>query len=249
MKRGIWIGVLAALAFVCILVARLPASWLTGFLPKDITCADIAGTLWNGSCSGLLVEGKPAGDLAWQLHASALLLGKLSSHVDLQHPNGMARGEVDVRPSGDLETRTLVADFTIDPSAMSQVPPDLRGRVHAQLAKLRIEKGVVTAIEGRIDLRDLEKRGSEHSALWDYTLTFPAKRAQSRAGEPVGDLDSVRGPWQVAAVLRLTREPGFEIEGTIAVGPGAPPEIVRSLGYLGPPYAQGRRPFSVAGTL
>ncbi len=240
---------LAVLAFVVILVARLPASWLSGFLPKDVACADIGGTLWSGSCSGFTVKGEPYGDTSWQLHTSALFRGKLSSHVDIQHPSGTATGEIDVTPGGTLEARSLVADFSIDPSSMTQIPPDLRGRVHAELARLRLEKGAVTAIEGRVDLQGLEKRDSGHPALGDYTLTFPAKRAQSRAGEPVGDLDSVSGPWRVQATLRLTKEPGYEIEGLIAVGEGAPPEVVESLGYLGEPDAQGRRPFSVAGTL
>lgn len=249
MKRGIWIGLIAALAFAAIIVARLPASWVSGFLPKDVTCAEISGTLWRGSCSGLVAQGTSLGDLAWRLSAMPLLLGRVASSVDLQHPNGTATADVEVRPGGAIEARQVAADFQIDPRAMTQIPPDLRGRVHAQLARLRLEKGAISAIEGRIDLNDLERRSLEHPALGDYTLTFPATRAKSQGNDVVGDLDSRGGgPWQIQATLRLTRQPGFEIDGLIAMGPGAPADMVESLGLLGPPDAQGRRPFSVAGT-
>jgi Type II secretion system (T2SS), protein N len=48
MKRSIRITLLAILAFAIILLVRLPASWVKGFLPPGVTCAEIAGTAWDG---------------------------------------------------------------------------------------------------------------------------------------------------------------------------------------------------------
>ena len=245
MKRGFWIGILAAIAFAVILVARLPASWVSGFLPADVSCVEIGGTVWNGSCSGLVAQGSKLGDLAWQLRAAPLLRAHVAGHVDLQHPTGTLSSDVDATRDGDIDARNLVADLAIDPSNLTQVPPDLRGRVHAQLAHLRLEKRMITAIEGQVDLMDLKRLDAQPAVLGDYTLRFPSKRSPVKNGETVGDFDSVSGPWQIEAVLRLTRQPGIVLEGTIAVGAGAPPEIVQELGVLGPPDAQGRRPFSL----
>jgi hypothetical protein len=245
-KRGIWIGILATVAFVAILVARLPASWLSGFLPANVSCVEIGGTLWNGSCSGLIAQGTKFGDLAWQLRAAPLLRAHVAGHVDLQHPTGTLSTDVDATAGGDVEMHDLVADLAIDPSNLTQVPPDLRGRVHAQLARLRLEKKTIAAIEGQIDLIDLKRLEWKPAALGDYTLRFPSKRSPGKSGETVGDFDSMGGgPWQIEAVLRLTNQPGLVLEGTIAVGDGAPAEIVEELGQLGPPDAQGRRPFSM----
>jgi hypothetical protein len=244
-KRGIWIGILATLAFVAILVARLPASWLSGFLPAGVSCIEIDGTLWNGSCSGLVAQGTRFGDLAWQLRAAPLLRAHVAGHVDLQHPTGTLSTDIDATRGGEIDMHDLIADLTIDPSNLTQVPPDLRGRVHAQLARLRLEKKTVADIEGQIDLMDLKRLESTPAALGDYTLRFPSKRAPGKNGEIVGDFDSVSGPWQIEAVLRLTHQPGLVLEGKIAIGDGAPPEVVGELGLLGPPDAQGWRQFSM----
>jgi hypothetical protein len=244
-KRGICIGILATLAFVAILVVRLPASWLSGFLPANVSCVEIGGTLWSGSCSGLVAQGTKFGDVAWQLRAAPLLRAHVAGHVDVQHPTGTLSTDVDATSGGDIEMHDLVADLAIDPSNMTQVPPDLRGRVHAQLARLRLEKKTLAAVEGQVDLLELRRLESQPAALGEYTLHFPSKRSPPRSGEIVGDLDSVSGPWQIEAVLRLTNQPGLVLEGRIAVGSEAPPEIVEELGQLGPADAQGWRQFSM----
>ena len=77
MKRAIWISLLAILGFATILLIRLPASWLKGFLPPNIACGDIAGTAWEGSCSRVTFNGAPLGNLNWELHPAALFRGKL----------------------------------------------------------------------------------------------------------------------------------------------------------------------------
>jgi len=120
-KRGIWIGILATVAFAAILVARLPASWLSGFLPANVSCVEIGGTLWNGSCSGLVAQGTKYGDLAWQLRAAPLLRAHIAGHVDLQHPTGTLSTDVDATTGGDLDMHDLTADLTIDPANMTQV--------------------------------------------------------------------------------------------------------------------------------
>ena len=41
----------------------------------------------------------------------------------------------------------------------------------------------------------------------------------------------------------------YLIQGEAAPGPGAGPAIFDTLGFLGPPDRQGRRPFTIEGTL
>ncbi len=43
MKRTLWITLLAIVGFAIILLVRMPASWLLGFLPPNIQCADVLG--------------------------------------------------------------------------------------------------------------------------------------------------------------------------------------------------------------
>ena len=85
--------------------------------------------------------------------------------------------------------------------------------------------------------------GADDKALADLVRDHtPAK------GEPTGKLRDLDGPLAVEGTLRLTPQPGYELEGLVAPRRGAPPEIVSSLPFLGAPDATGRRPFSVVGT-
>jgi general secretion pathway protein N len=244
MKKAILLALVALLAFAGILLARAPASWMAGFLPESIQCAQISGSLWNGSCSGLVTEGTPMGQLTWNLHALKLFGGKVAAHVDLTNASGFVRGEFESNFSGsDITVRDLAARVPIDQTLAPQVPPNLSGKGNAQLALLRVENGIVTAVQGRVEAHDLETRGAQPYRLGNYAVTFPGGE-----GEPTGALESLGGPLDVKGTLRLTREPGYSVEGTVAAGPDTDPQLARQLEYLGSPDGQGRRPFSVAGT-
>jgi general secretion pathway protein N len=108
---------------------------------------------------------------------------------------------------------------------------------------LRLEGGVITAVQGRVEARDLEQRGNQQYRLGDYAVTFPGGD-----GEPTGSLESIGGPLDVKGTLRLTREPGYSIDGTVATKPDVDPKLATQLEYLGSADGNGRRPFSVAGT-
>jgi general secretion pathway protein N len=245
MKRSVLLALVGALAFACILLARAPAKWMFSHAPPSVQCAQVAGTIWNGSCSGLVSSGVPVGQLTWKLHPLKLVMGKLAVDLDVTRSDGFVRGEVvSSFDFGDVTVRNLAANLPLDRSLAPQFPPNLSGKGNAQLALLRLERGVITAIQGRVEAHDLEQRGSQSYRLGDYAVTFPGG-----PGEPKGALESLGGPLDVKGTLSLTREPGYSLEGTVAAGPQTDPQLAKQLEYLGTPDAQGRRPFSVAGTL
>jgi hypothetical protein len=135
--------------------------------------------------------------------------------------------------------RDVDAALPIDPSIARQFPPNLRGKGTAKLQMLQMEKGIITAVRGRVEGRDLVQQ----YPLGSFAVTFPGNE-----GEPVGQIESLDGPMDVEGTLRLTREPGFAVEGTVASGADIHPELARQLEYLGSPDERGRRPFSVAAT-
>jgi len=244
MKRTIWIGVLAVLAFAVILVVKWPASWVSGALPVGVTCGEITGTVWNGACDALSVQNIALGNLQWQLHPVGLLSGALVSQLSIDGPVGTATAQVAARSGGRITARNVRANFPLNPALLTSLPPGLRGNVETDLALLRLEKGIVAAIEGHIDVHDLEQRGAQNSNWGDYVVSFPP----GSSGEPVGDVRSVKGPLEIEGKLRLTREPGFVLDGLLKPRASAPADLVQKLGALGTPDAQGRRAFSVAGT-
>jgi len=80
-----------------------------------------------------------------------------------------------------------------------------------------------------------------------YKIALPAQK--SPPGTLTGDLSDIGGPLQVTGTLQLKPDRSYLIEGLIAPRPDAPSDVVNTLQFLGAADAQGRRPFSLAGTL
>jgi general secretion pathway protein N len=249
MKRAIWLTLFGVLVFAGLVVARLPASWVLPGPESGMSCTDVDGSVWSGSCTGFEVQRQAVGDLSWEVHASRLLSGKLNADVVLTRPAGSIRGNVETGLDKKITARNVQADLPVDQDLVSQLPPNLRGlrgKLHVDLALLRVEGQTIKALEGVIEAHDLtDGQGSSAQNWGSYSLNFPPWTG----GDPVGKLkDLGSGPLAVEGSLHLTPEPGYDLEGLVAARPTASPDLARDLQFLGSPDAQGRRPFSLAGT-
>jgi general secretion pathway protein N len=243
MKRSVLITVAATVAFIVVLLMRFPAKWAAGLLPEDVSCNQLGGSLWDGTCLGLVVRGVPGGDVKWSLHPLRLFVGKLGLDLAVVRGPASVEGDVSLGFSGAVSAKNVKARLPLDASLIPFLPPTLRGTATADLKSLQVEGKTISSVEGLIEVRGLEQ--GPGNALGDYRLTFPPGQGDA---EPVGQLVDLGGPLSVAGTLKLTREPGYVIEGQVAAKPGAPEQISRQIQYLGAPDAQGRRPFSLAGT-
>jgi general secretion pathway protein N len=244
-KRTIWLIVFGVLVFAGFVIARLPASWVLPGPKSGMSCTEADGTVWNGSCTGLVVQQQPVGDLAWEIHPMKMLAGKINADLVVTRPTGSIRANVESGFDKKIVARNVLADVPLDQELVSGLPPNLqglRGQIHAQLAYLRVDGQIIRAIEGVVEIHNLidgpQKWGS-------YSVTFPPPTT----GVPVGQLkDLGTGPLAVEGALKLTPAPGFDLEGLVAPRPSASPELVQDLRMLGSPDAQGRRPFSMEST-
>jgi general secretion pathway protein N len=244
MKRTLRISILAILAFAIILLVRLPASWVKGFLPPGITCADIAGTAWNGSCSGIAYNGAALGNLNWELHPLALFRGKVAGFVNLTRGGQFVRGDFEMASGQSYVAHDLQAQLPLDPPLLPQLDAGYSGNLSVNLQYLRLEKNLLAAIEGQVQATSLYSK-RDRLALGGYSATFLKAAAGS---EPVAQVSSLEGPVDFEGTLKLTREPGWVVDGKIRTKPETPQALVQQLAYLGAPDAQGFRPLSLAGT-
>jgi hypothetical protein len=244
-KRTVWLVLFGVLVFAGIVVARLPASWVLPDPKSGVTCTDADGTIWNGTCTGLTFQQQPIGDLSWEVHASRLLAGKINVDLVVTRPTGSAHGNVESGFDKKITARDIRADLPLDRELTAGLPPNfqgLRGTLHARIAYLRVEGQKIRAVEGVVEAHDL----TDGAQLWgSYSITFPP----ATTGDPLGQIrDLGNGPLAVEGTLRLTPEPGFDLEGLVTARPTASPELAQDIKFLGSPDAQGRRPFSLAGT-
>ncbi len=237
-------SVAALLAFAGILVARMPASWVVPAAGRGPAgCASIEGSLWNGTCNGLTVGRNAFGDLSWELHPLRLLAGRLAAHLTLVGVGLHAVADAELDRRQNLTARNLVADLPLDPKLVPSLPAGLKGTAHLDLAHLEVTGGIVTALQGRIEVHDLVDHSGHDTVLGSYQLQFPAGTA-----EPVGQLRDLDGPLAVEGTLRLTRQGGFDVQGLVTPRSSASPELTNNLRFLGTPDAAGRREFSLSGT-
>ena len=245
MRRGFWIGVAALVAFLAIVVARLPAAWVVPTSGPHALCTGVDGSVWSGTCTGMSVANNPIGDVSWQLRPLQLFLGRVVVHATAVHEAAQVSGDVQLGLGERLTARGLLGDLPLDPQVIPGLPATLTGRAHLDLPLARLERGVITQLVGRIELRDLVDHSGNTTALGSYVIEFPA----GVAGDPVGKLHDLEGPLAVEGTMRLTSQPGFELAGEITARPGAPPELVNNIRFLGSPDALGRRSFTISGTL
>jgi len=236
-------ALLGAIVFVVVVIARLPVEWIIPASGSAGSCTSLEGSLWAGSCTGLTIRGTPIGDISWSLRPLRLLAGELGAHVNLQRGTATASADVELGFGERVTAHNVVADAPLDAGLIPGIPQSLHGRAHVELALAQVRHGIITQLEGRIEARDLEDRSSADTPLGSYLVTFPGG-----SGEPTGKLRDLSGPLALEGTLRLTSQPGFELEGLIAPRHGAPPELVNNIRFLGTPDAAGRRPFSMTGT-
>jgi hypothetical protein len=58
---------------LAVIIAALPASIITHFLPRSVHAEDFSGSIWHGSAGKISVNARDAGALEWRLHPAALL--------------------------------------------------------------------------------------------------------------------------------------------------------------------------------
>ena len=117
---------------------------------------------------------------------------------------------------------------------------------YAPTAECRPHPGAAPQIVGTIELHGLQAPPPGGAAIGSYAITFDAGSA--RDGKLIGQIKDLEGPMQVTGTATLAGDRSYVVEGLVAPRAGAPPAVTDTLRFLGAPDAQGRRPFSVAGT-
>ncbi|HEY1874483.1 MAG TPA: type II secretion system protein N, partial [Steroidobacteraceae bacterium] len=189
MKRPLWIALLAAVAFVVIVLARMPAAWVVPARGPQWACTSIDGSLWSGACAGLTVSGTRLGDLTWELHPVRLMAGRLAAHLTVSHGPADAAADVELTLGQRLTARNVVADLPLDPALLPSVPANLHGRAHVELALAQVQRGIIRQLQGRIEARNLEERSGNNTPLGSYSVSFPGG-----SGDPIGTLRDLEGP-------------------------------------------------------
>jgi general secretion pathway protein N len=250
-SRYSWIA-LGLGAYVAFVISSIPASTVYRFFgPAELRLAGLEGTLWSGGAALGSVEGLSLHDIRWNLAPLPLLTGRASGNVEARLPDGFAAGEVSATPSRII-LRGVEASTSL-PALGNLLPAEgVRGLVSLALDELRLDDGRPTKALGRVRIAELAVpplmpgAGAELIPLGNYEIVFKDAGGAGIAAE----IHDTGGPLEVAAELRLDDMGNYTLEGVAAAREDASKELVQGLKLMtGEPDAEGRRPFSLTGSL
>ncbi len=235
---------LAILVFVATLLARLPARALTPLLPAGVSCEMPGGTVWHGSCARLRDGSFSLEGINWTVHPAALLRLRLSAELSSDDPRALGHTSVELTRDGQIRLQGLSAQLPLS-GGLRLFPQGLAGTLQIALDEARLQHDQLLALQGSI--RVLQLRSEDEPAdLGNFELLFPA----APEGAPIeGQLHDLGGPLSVRGQLRLMRGGGYDLSGWVVARPQASPDLIQALQLLGSPDAEGRRMFSLAGSL
>jgi len=236
--------ILVAIAFLVTLVTRLPARTLLPLLPADVSCAAPSGTVWSGACGQLRMGEASVSGLSWKLHPGALLHLQLAADLASSDPEAAGHAQVELARDGKLAITALAATVAL-PGDVAVIPPGISGSMQLAIDSARIEGRYLVALQGTIDLLQIHVDDPQ-ADLGSFELQF-LPPTQPRV--MLAQLRDLNGPLSVTGTLQLLASGSYQLDGSISARPGASPQLIQKLQMLGPPDAQGRQVFSLAGSL
>ncbi|MCW5569879.1 MAG: type II secretion system protein N [Steroidobacteraceae bacterium] len=240
------LATVAVVVVIATVAARWPLAWTTRWLPDSVQCGVPAGSLWHGRCGALTIAGLPLGDTSWQVRLLPLLRGTLAATLVSRQGADQFSADLEWRPDGRRILRNVDAELTLGAGLLSRSAFGLAGRAQVRLGRVVLRDRRVLDLAGLVSVRRLAQG---NTPLGDYEVRFPeVPPAGNGTKAPAGQLRDIGGPLGVTGTITLTDEPGYVVAGMVTTRADTAPALAAQIAYLGTPDAQGRRPFSLAGT-
>lgn len=249
MKRLWPLVALGVGAFVIFALATLPANIVLSRLESaGIHAGGVSGTIWNGRAQVLQLQGVNIGSVEWKLHALALFTAHANADVKVTRADGFAQTQLSASPGGTIRLQALAASLPLSALPASTLPGGWTGTLNGRIADLTLDNGWPTRVDGTLDVMDLTGPARRPANMGSYRVVFDpaASTAEVLRGAVT---DAGDGPLQISGNVELKSDHSYVVDALVATRPNAPRDLVSSLEYLGPPDAQGRRQFSMAGTM
>lgn len=235
-------------AFLVFALVTLPASVVLSFVhPANVTLTGVSGSIWKGRAQAVRSGTMHVGSVDWALDVLSLFTGKLGADVKITRADGFAQGFIAAGAGGRLTLRGFNASLPVGALPPSVVRGGWTGTLNLKLAQLALDKAWPATLTGTIEVMDLVGPANRPAALGSYKVVFPESAA---GGDTLtGTLTDTRGPLAVNGTVQLKKDRSYLVSGLIATRPDAPSDMTRTLEILGEPDAQGRRQFSIEGTM
>lgn len=253
-SKGFWL-VAGTLIFMLWLIATIPARLVLAHVSNAVPmfyAEGVSGTIWSGSAARVVINAagfsQDLGETHWQLHPTALLLGRLS--VSLNARNGREHVTTDASVSLGGKIRLSNTDISLPASIIrsyAPLPAQIDGTLSLQMKSAAISSSVLDELDGVITWQD---------AQIDFSGT-PVKIGGVVAQLSLGDkghyqvvLSDLGGDLGVAGqVLFMPQERNWSADVKLTPRPGLDPTVAGMITQFGARDASGAVSFRQAGKL
>lgn len=239
-----WLLAAGSVAFLCIVLANIPASFIARWIPPAVEISSLGGTLWHGEALGVHSGGFDVERVEWHLHPGALLRGSVSARIDATNAADWINGELTLEGSGRLLARGLEAQIDVASLAGRTLPTGWSGPATLHLEEITIEQGWIASIVGVAESGALQGPPKDQPYLGSYRVTFD-RGAGSVPGELRGRFADTGGPIEITGDVTLYRDRRAVISGWVRPRASAPPDVAADIAKLPEVDPQGRRRFSI----
>jgi hypothetical protein len=232
-SRSYWPLVLIGLAAVfAVIVAALPASIITHFLPPAVRAEDFSGSIWHGSAGKIRVDAHDAGALEWHLHPADLLRMDVAADVHWVKVAFVIDAAVKVDRLG-FTAHDINGGGPIEDLRDFGVAMGWRGTAQISFSELKSDFTKPLAALGDVRVTNLTSAQIAQGAdLGSYDLRL-AQNAVGTDGSVTAQLTDTGGPLETKAVIHysVTERTGL-LSGTLKERPDAPAALLSELANL-----------------
>jgi Type II secretion system (T2SS), protein N len=243
---------LGAVAVLVVIIAALPASVVTHFLPPTVHAEDFSGSIWHGSTGKFSVDARPAGALEWRVHPGALLGMAATADIHWVKVGFVIDAAVTVDRHG-LVARDVKGGGPVEDLRDLGVAPGWRGTAYINFSELTSDFTKLLTAVGDLKVTHLTSAEFDDGAdLGSYDLVLP-EGAIGADGNLTAQLMDAGGPLDAQAVIHFSpAERTGTLSGTVMERSGVPPALhdqLQNLAQLHARDGQGRIPVDMEFTL
>jgi hypothetical protein len=227
------------------LVFALPASLVARFLPAQVHAEDFSGSLLHGAAGKLLINGRDAGAVEWQVHPLSLLRLAVVADIHWVKVSFVLDGTAEIGPRG-VAAHGIKGSGPIDNLQTLGFAGGWKGTVNLMFTEIKASFHQLESAVGKIEVADISSADiAAGSDLGSYVLQL-APASISPDGSMSAQLNDEGGPVEAQAQIRFSpaTRTGM-LSGTLKERPEASEALrnqLNNLSQLRPRDSAGRFP-------
>ena len=229
-SRSYWpIALIGLTAVLVVVIATVPASVVTRFLPPAVQATDFSGSIWHGSAGKISLNGHDAGALEWHLQPAALLGMNVAAEIHWVKVGFVADAVVQINRQG-FTAHDMKAAGPIGDLHDLGVAAGWRGTAEANFKELKGDFVKLQAAVGDIQVSNVASAQIASGAdLGSYNLHLGDNGVDAE-GNVNAQLADTEGPLEVQTLIHYsTKNHTGMLTGTVKERPNASPALLNQL--------------------